>query len=59
MGGAALALMANPPFGWIAWCALAVVLVVKSIIEERWMREEHPDYDDYRLDSKRFVPWLW
>lgn len=59
MGGAALALMANPPFGWIAWFALAVVLVVKSIIEERWMREQHPDYDDYRLESKRFVPWLW
>ena len=59
LGAASLALMSDPLPGWTAWSALAMVLWVKSIIEERWMREAHPGYDAYCRVSKRFVPWIF
>jgi protein-S-isoprenylcysteine O-methyltransferase Ste14 len=39
--------------------ALALVLLMKSILEERWMREQHAAYAAYTLHSKRFLPWLF
>ena len=59
LGGASLALMADPLPGWSAWTALALVLFVKSIVEERWLNEVHPGYSSYRRASKRFIPWLF
>ena len=59
LGGAALASMSNPLMGWLAWSALAMVLLAKSALEERWMREQHPGYDAYTLKSKRFLPWVF
>jgi len=58
LGAAALALMSEPPAGWLVWSALAMVLLVKSILEERWMREQHLDYDAYRVETNRFIPWV-
>lgn len=59
LGAASLALMSDRLLGWTAWSALAMVLLVKSIFEERWMREVHPGYSSYCRESKRFVPWLF
>lgn len=58
LGAAALALMSDPLTGWLAWSALVVILWVKSILEEFWMREQHLEYDAYKFESKRFIPWV-
>jgi len=58
LGGAALALIASSALSWAAWSALALVLVLKSKLEERWMREQHLDYVAYARESKRFIPWV-
>jgi protein-S-isoprenylcysteine O-methyltransferase Ste14 len=59
LGAASLALMSEPVSGWSAWTALALVLLVKSTLEERWLAEVHPDYGTYRRTSWRFVPWMF
>jgi protein-S-isoprenylcysteine O-methyltransferase Ste14 len=59
IGAAALASISDPLQGWAAWAALAIVLLVKSIFEERWMREQHFGYARYSRESKRFVPWVF
>ena len=59
LGGAALALMADPAPGWSVWACLVIVLFVKSTFEERWMREQHPAYGDYVARSKRFIPLIF
>ena len=43
---------------WAVAVLLAVVLTVKSILEERWMREIHAEYAAYELVTFRFVPWI-
>src|ERR1035437_9106227 len=58
LGAASLALMSDPFLGWSAWSALALVLVVKSNLEERWLNEVHPGYSSYHRESKRFIPWF-
>lgn len=59
LGSGALALTSNPVTGWLTWLVLALVLLLKSITEERWLRELYPHYALYSLVSKRFVPWLF
>ena len=59
LGGAALAWPSGLLVGWVAWSALAIVLLKKSKLEERWMCEKHPGYATYMLRSKRFFPWLF
>lgn len=59
LGTGALALTSIPFFGGVAWSVLAVVLLLISILEERWMREQHPGYSYYAQDSKRFLPWIF
>jgi len=59
LGAGALASMSSPATGWATWSALAMVLLLKSTLEEHWLREHYPDYAAYRLVSKRFVPWLF
>lgn len=60
LGAAALAWTSSlPAAGWASWSALAAVLLLKSTLEERWMREKHPDYAAYTQRSKRFLPWLF
>jgi protein-S-isoprenylcysteine O-methyltransferase Ste14 len=44
--------------GLLLWFALANVLLLKSRLEERWMLLQHPDYANYILRSKRFIPGL-
>lgn len=59
LGAGALVWTSNTAAGWLAWSALAIVLLVKSILEERWMREQHAGYAAYALQSKRFLPWVF
>jgi protein-S-isoprenylcysteine O-methyltransferase Ste14 len=48
------------PWALIPTGALAVALVFKSRLEERWLTERHPAYAGYRARvRRRFVPYLW
>jgi protein-S-isoprenylcysteine O-methyltransferase Ste14 len=59
LGAGALAWMSHPVTEWLTWSALAIVLLLKSTLEEHWLREQYPGYAAYCLVSKRFVPWLF
>lgn len=59
LGTGALALTSIPFFGGLAWTVLAVLLFLVSILEERWMREQHPEYGYYARERKRFLPWIF
>jgi protein-S-isoprenylcysteine O-methyltransferase Ste14 len=41
------------------WCALAVVLYAKSVVEERGLREKYADYARYSQRVRRFIPGLF
>ena len=41
---------------WAAVLALLVVLTVKSMLEERWLAERHPEYLGYATRTRRFFP---
>jgi protein-S-isoprenylcysteine O-methyltransferase Ste14 len=53
-----LGLLIRSPTAWSAFwfAALAVVLTVKSVWEERMLTEMYPQYPEYRLRTGRFVP---
>ena len=59
LGAGALAWTSSPLIGWVTWLALAIVLLKKSTLEERWMCAKHPGYAAYILRTKRFLPWLF
>lgn len=42
----------------MVWLALLGVLMAKATIEERALVRRFPDYQDYRVRTTRFVPWL-
>jgi protein-S-isoprenylcysteine O-methyltransferase Ste14 len=44
---------------WLIWCGLAGVLLIKAVLEERWMLLQHPTYRLYQAHTKRFVPGLF
>lgn len=56
--GFAAAWAAASVWGWVAVAALVAVLALKASFEERWMLQAHPEYADYRLRTRRFLPWL-
>jgi protein-S-isoprenylcysteine O-methyltransferase Ste14 len=48
------------PWALIPTGALAIALVLKSHLEERWLIDRHPAYAGYRARvHRRFVPYLW
>jgi protein-S-isoprenylcysteine O-methyltransferase Ste14 len=52
--------LALSPWALVPTGALAVALVFKSRLEERWLIERHPAYAGYRARvRRRFVPYLW
>lgn len=59
LGGVACAGCTSGIAGWILLTALAVVLLAKSSLEERWMALQHPEYRDYCRTTARFVPGLF
>ena len=44
---------------WFGLVALAVVLLVKAGLEERWMRAAHPAYAEYQSRTRRFIPGVY
>jgi protein-S-isoprenylcysteine O-methyltransferase Ste14 len=56
-------------FGWallraswpalLAALALAPFLDAKARREERWLRQQFPDYITYQQRVRRFIPWLY
>lgn len=59
LAGVAAARFADDAAAWAVLAALAVVLVVKSRVEERGMLEQHAGYREYRGRTWGFVPWLF
>jgi protein-S-isoprenylcysteine O-methyltransferase Ste14 len=50
---------------WQSWPALAVSFVLaiffdtKARHEERWLRQQFPEYADYERRVRRFIPWIY
>jgi protein-S-isoprenylcysteine O-methyltransferase Ste14 len=59
LGAGALAWTSGAVAAWVAWSTLAVVLLLKSRLEERWMQQKHPGYAAYTRRTKRLLPWLF
>jgi protein-S-isoprenylcysteine O-methyltransferase Ste14 len=59
LGALALAWTAGSALAWLAWVVLVIVLLAKSLLEERWMREQHAGYAAYSMTTRRFLPWLF
>ncbi len=47
------------PWRWAALAALAIVIGIKALVEERAMAALHPGYADYARGRKRIVPFVW
>ncbi|QJC56541.1 hypothetical protein HC248_01847 [Polaromonas vacuolata] len=58
LGASAMVWTGNLLPGLLLWFALANVLLLKCRLEERWMILQHPDYANYVLRTKRFIPGL-
>jgi protein-S-isoprenylcysteine O-methyltransferase Ste14 len=43
-------------WSWLGAAALTGVLSTKALLEERWMRAEHPGYAAYCARTSRFLP---
>ena len=59
LGGVAAARLSGDGSTWLVLAALAVVLRIKSAVEERGMIARYPAYQDYRRRTHRFVPGLY
>ena len=56
-------------FGWAlawssvaaltVWLVLTILLDAKARLEERWLREKHPDYSAYAGRVRRLLPWIY
>ncbi|MCX6923824.1 MAG: isoprenylcysteine carboxylmethyltransferase family protein [Verrucomicrobia bacterium] len=50
---------------WRSWPSLAAALVLapffdaKARREERWLRQQFPEYSEYERRVRRFVPWIY
>lgn len=47
------------PWKILCWCALALVLVAKVMLEERGLRARFPGYAEYAKRVHRFIPGLF
>lgn len=59
LGGVAAARLSGDGSTWLVLAALAVVLRIKSAVEERGMVARYPAYQDYQRRTRRFVPGLY
>jgi protein-S-isoprenylcysteine O-methyltransferase Ste14 len=52
--------LGNPlPNRIMLWVALLMTLLVKLRYEERLLMERFPEYDAYRRQTKRLIPFVW
>lgn len=58
LAAAAAARQSFEPADALLWLALLGVLLAKAAIEERALVRRFSDYQDYRVRTTRFVPWL-
>jgi protein-S-isoprenylcysteine O-methyltransferase Ste14 len=56
--GLACALALGSALAWLLWLVLSLVLLVKALLEERWMTALHPSYAQYQARTRRFIPFL-
>jgi protein-S-isoprenylcysteine O-methyltransferase Ste14 len=59
LAGVAAARLSGDGSTWLVLAALAVVLRIKSAVEERGMIARYPAYQDYQRRTRRFVPGLY
>jgi protein-S-isoprenylcysteine O-methyltransferase Ste14 len=58
LAAAALAWKSSETVDMLLWLALSGVLLAKAPIEERALMRRYPGYQDYRMRTTRFIPWL-
>jgi protein-S-isoprenylcysteine O-methyltransferase Ste14 len=52
--------LGNPlTFRIILWAGLVITLLIKLRYEERLLMERFPDYEAYRRQTKRLIPFVW
>lgn len=56
--GLACVLARGSSLSWLLWLVLSLVLLVKALLEERWMAALHPDYAHYQARTHRFIPFI-
>ena len=44
---------------WVVWCGILATLLAKILFEEQLLRERFSEYDAYRGETKRLLPWIW
>jgi protein-S-isoprenylcysteine O-methyltransferase Ste14 len=50
----------SSPWALLPTIALAALLLMKSHLEEHWLRERYPEYPEYaRRVRHRFLPYVW
>jgi len=59
LSAAATACVSAHWMAWFVWLALLATLLTKAILEERWLCEHHPQYAEYCLRCKRFIPGVF
>ena len=47
------------PYRILLWVGLIITLMVKLRYEERLLMERFPEYDAYRRQTKRLIPFVW
>jgi protein-S-isoprenylcysteine O-methyltransferase Ste14 len=47
------------PYRILLWVGLVMTLSVKLRYEERLLMERFPEYETYRLQTKRLIPFVW
>ena len=53
-------MLGNPlPYRILLWVGLVMTLSVKLRYEERLLMERFPDYEAYRRQTKRLIPFVW
>jgi protein-S-isoprenylcysteine O-methyltransferase Ste14 len=47
------------PYRILLWVGLVMTLLIKLQYEERLLMERFPEYDAYRRQTKRLIPFVW
>ncbi|MDH3504795.1 MAG: hypothetical protein OEZ41_06965 [Nitrospirota bacterium] len=47
------------PYRIVLWVGLVMTLLVKFRYEERLLMERFPEYETYRRQTKRLIPFVW
>lgn len=58
LAGLGCPLALNSVLAWLLWAVLLLVLLVKALLEERWMAALHPSYAQYQARTRRFIPFI-